>query len=197
MGKYASMARKGKSNRGITARKPNERGGNAMYRPSFVENGVFNFVYYDLNDELRVDDEAILRMNPNSGHSKSWQGASYFFKWKKESARKGFGKEFKWVKYTGEYKDRDRLLWREAMNELNRQTADRKAAEKEWAKKVKKEELSIAKFLSQRENEILEEKRQAEMAKEATELRRTVKKLNKEAVADAREGGKAWGRSRK
>ncbi|TGO47607.1 hypothetical protein BCON_0270g00040 [Botryotinia convoluta] len=178
-----------------------------------LKNGVFNFVYYDSNDELRVDDEAILRMNPNSRNSEIWQGASYFFKWKKEesdglcllvSARKGFGKEFRSVKYTWEYEDRDRLPWKEAMQELNRQTADRKAAEKEWAKKVKKEEVSIAKFLSQRENEILEEKRQAvmdeqraKMAKTATEVRRTLRTLNEEAAADAKEGGTGMGKKPK
>lgn len=41
---------------------------------------VFNFVYYDSNDELRVDEEAILRMDPNSDNYESWQEASYFFK---------------------------------------------------------------------------------------------------------------------
>ncbi|TEY37405.1 hypothetical protein BOTCAL_0521g00100 [Botryotinia calthae] len=64
-------------------------------------------------------------------------------------------------------------------------------------------EVSIARFLSQRENEILAEKRQAQMnkeqakkAKKAMEMRRMLKTLNKEAEADAREGWKAWGRSR-
>ena len=41
---------------------------------------VFNFVYYDSNDELRVDEEAILRMDPNSDNYESWQEALYFFK---------------------------------------------------------------------------------------------------------------------
>ncbi|EMR83523.1 hypothetical protein BcDW1_7849 [Botrytis cinerea BcDW1] len=63
------------------------------------------------------------------------------------SATKGFGKEFRPVKYTGEYADRDMHLWQQAMKELKAQMADRKAAEKEWADKVKEEEVSIAKFL--------------------------------------------------
>lgn len=115
------------------------------------------------------------------------------------SATKGFGKEFRPVKYTGEYADRDMHLWQQAMKELKAQMADRKAAEKEWADKVKEEEVSIAKFLWQRENEILVEKRQAQMdeeqakkakkKKKATEMRRMLKTLNKEADPDAREGG--------
>ncbi|KAF7919085.1 uncharacterized protein EAE98_009405 [Botrytis deweyae] len=36
-GNHVEKALKGKSNGGSVARKPNERGGNAMYRPSFVE----------------------------------------------------------------------------------------------------------------------------------------------------------------
>ncbi|KAF7943950.1 hypothetical protein EAE96_010364 [Botrytis aclada] len=209
-------ARKGKSKRSIADLKASKRGGNAEYQPSFIGNDVFNFGYYDSNDKLRVDDKAILRMNPNSGNSESWQGASYFFEWKKngfmcgrdeqvwlssltpsKSAKRGFGKDFKSVKYTGEYKDRDRLLWKEAMQELQTQTANRKAARK-------KEEESIARFLSERENEILEEKRQlkedekqAKMAKKATELRRTVRTLNREAAADAGKGGKGLGKKPK
>ncbi|TGO31440.1 hypothetical protein BHYA_0807g00020 [Botrytis hyacinthi] len=218
---HLEKARKEKSSRSSADRKTNKRGGKLRYQPSFVEDEVFNFVYYDSNYESRVDDEAILRMNPNSRNSEGWKGASYFFEWKKEvsdwlmlnsgfmcnndqvwlssltpskSARKGFGKKFRPVKYTQEYADQDILLWQEAMQELKTQTADRKTA-------MKKEEDSIARFLLQREDEILEEKRQAEMdekqakkIKEATELRRTIKTLNKEAKADADAGGAGKGK---
>ncbi|TGO08972.1 hypothetical protein BTUL_0184g00190 [Botrytis tulipae] len=217
-------ARKGKSNRNSADWKTNKRGGKARYQPSFVEGDIFNFVYYDSNYEPRVDDEAILRMNPNSRNSEGWKGVSYFFEWKKEvsdwlmlnsgfmcnndevwlssltpskSARKGFGKKFRPVKYTQEYADQDILLWQEAMQELKTQTADRKAA-------MKKEEDNIARFLSQRENAMLEEKRQAEINKEqaekvqkATEVRRMLKTLNNEAEADARAGGKGMGKKQR
>ncbi|KAF7919331.1 uncharacterized protein EAE97_011663 [Botrytis byssoidea] len=113
------------------------------------------------------------------------------------SARKGFGKKFRPVKYTQQYADLEIRLWEKAMQELKTQNADRKAA-------MKKEEDNIARFLSQRENTILEEKRQAETDKEqaekvqqATEVRRVLKTLNNEAEADARAGGKGMGKKQR
>lgn len=67
----------GESNRSSADRKANKKGGKARYQPSFVEDDVFNFVYvyYDSIYKPKVNDEAILRMNPNSSNSESWKGA--------------------------------------------------------------------------------------------------------------------------
>ncbi|TGO86824.1 hypothetical protein BPOR_0273g00030 [Botrytis porri] len=89
-----------------------------------------------------------------------------------------------------EYADRDRLLWQETMQDLHTQTADRKVVRE-------KEEDNVAKLLPQTENEILEKEQQAKKVKEATELRRMLMTLNKEAAADTREGGKRKGKKSK
>lgn len=77
---HLKRASKERSNTSIPALKAKKKEAMLCINLHLLEMLVFNFVYYDSNDELRVDEEAILRMDPNSDNYESWQEALYFFK---------------------------------------------------------------------------------------------------------------------